>query len=262
MDCDRRRGRTERAGHLGDRGARLLRAARLHRSRALVAVSGGRRHLRLEQARVRPVRGVHHRWTYWGSNLPYLPGLLYFAAANVLFIGGPAWQAWSSNSVYFVAVATVGLAIAVTMNVVGLNVGKWLNNAGAVAELGRRGAVDRARRACRGAASARRRRSAPRAGSEHEPEGRDLLVDDRLCLRRRRKRIDDGGRDSGRAPHRAARDPDRRRADHASLYRRDDQRAARDAERSGVGAAGHHAGDPGADRKVGAPWLAPLRPRW
>src|SRR5437762_14118198 len=29
-------------------------------------------------------------WTYWGSNLPYLPGLLYFGAANALFIGGPA----------------------------------------------------------------------------------------------------------------------------------------------------------------------------
>jgi amino acid transporter len=72
-------------------------------------------------------------WTYWGSNLPYLPGLLYFAAANALFMGGPAWQAWSSNSTYFIAVATAGLAIAVTMNVVGLNVGKWLNNAGAVA---------------------------------------------------------------------------------------------------------------------------------
>ena len=32
-------------------------------------------------------------WTYWGSNLPYFPGLLYFAAANALFMGGPAWQA-------------------------------------------------------------------------------------------------------------------------------------------------------------------------
>jgi amino acid transporter len=72
-------------------------------------------------------------WTYWGSNLPYLPGLLYFAAANALFIGGPAWQAWSTNSLYFLSVATIGLVIAVTMNVVGLNVGKWLNNTGAVA---------------------------------------------------------------------------------------------------------------------------------
>src|SRR5260221_730013 len=75
-------------------------------------------------------------WTYWGSNLPYFPGLLYFAAANALFIfsgGGPVSQALSNNSTYFIAVAMTGLALAVTLNVVGLNVGKWLNNAGAVA---------------------------------------------------------------------------------------------------------------------------------
>jgi amino acid transporter len=72
-------------------------------------------------------------WTYWGSNLPYFPGLLYFAAANALFIGGPSWQSLASNSTYFIMVSTVGLAIAVTLNVVGLNVGKWLNNAGAIA---------------------------------------------------------------------------------------------------------------------------------
>src|SRR5437660_7524835 len=63
-------------------------------------------------------------WTYWGSNLPYLPGLLYFAAANALFIGGPAWQAWSAKSAYFIAVAMTGLVIAVTMHVVGLSVGE------------------------------------------------------------------------------------------------------------------------------------------
>src|SRR5689334_17902066 len=72
-------------------------------------------------------------WTYWGSNLPYLPGLLYFAAANALFIGGPPWQALSSNSTYFLIVSLSGLAIAVTLNAVGLDVGKWLTNAGAVA---------------------------------------------------------------------------------------------------------------------------------
>jgi glutamate:GABA antiporter len=72
-------------------------------------------------------------WTYWGSNLPYFPGLLYFAAANVLFVGGPSWQAWSANSTYFIVVSMTGLAVAVVMNVVGLNVGKWLNNVGAIA---------------------------------------------------------------------------------------------------------------------------------
>jgi amino acid transporter len=72
-------------------------------------------------------------WTYWGSNLPYLPGLLYYAAANALFMGGPSWQSWSSNSTYFIAVSTAGLAVTVAMNVVGLNVGKWLTNVGAIA---------------------------------------------------------------------------------------------------------------------------------
>jgi amino acid transporter len=72
-------------------------------------------------------------WAYWGSNLPYFPGLLYFAAANALFIGGSPWQALSSNSTYFIAVAMSGLTLAVTLNVVGLNVGKWLNNIGALA---------------------------------------------------------------------------------------------------------------------------------
>jgi amino acid transporter len=71
-------------------------------------------------------------WLYWATNLPYFPSLLYFAAGNLLFVGGPSWQAWSSNSVYFVSVAMVGLTLAVSLNVVGLDIGKWLNNAGGV----------------------------------------------------------------------------------------------------------------------------------
>ena len=80
-----------------------------------------------------PFAGFITGWTYWGSNLPYLPGLLYYAAANALFIGGARWQSLSSNSTYFILVSMIGLAIAVTMNVVGLNIGKWLNNIGALA---------------------------------------------------------------------------------------------------------------------------------
>ena len=72
-------------------------------------------------------------WTYWGSNLPYFPGLLYFAAANALFIGGPSWQGLASHSSYFIAVAMTGLTVAVLLNVVGLGVGKWLTNVGALA---------------------------------------------------------------------------------------------------------------------------------
>src|SRR5512139_4286426 len=34
-----------------------------------------------------PFAGFMTGWTYWTANLPYFPGLLYFAAANALFIG-------------------------------------------------------------------------------------------------------------------------------------------------------------------------------
>ena len=66
LDRDGGRGRAERAGHLGDRGARFVRAAGVHGAGAVVAISRGRRHLRLEQARVRAVRGVHDRMDVLG----------------------------------------------------------------------------------------------------------------------------------------------------------------------------------------------------
>src|SRR5262245_50568662 len=72
-------------------------------------------------------------WSYWSTNLPYFPSLLYFAAGNLLFVGGPTWQAWSSNSLYFMTASMIGLTFAVTVNVLGLDIGKWLSNAGGMA---------------------------------------------------------------------------------------------------------------------------------
>jgi amino acid transporter len=80
-----------------------------------------------------PFAGFMTGWIYWGSNLPYLPSLLYFAAGNALYLGGSAWQGLSASNTYFVAISMIGLIGAVTLNVVGLDVGKWLHNAGAVA---------------------------------------------------------------------------------------------------------------------------------
>jgi amino acid transporter len=80
-----------------------------------------------------PFAGFITGWTYWASNLPYLPGLLYFVAGNALFIGGSGWQSLSTNSAYFITIAMIGLAVAVAMNIVGLDVGKWLYNVGAIA---------------------------------------------------------------------------------------------------------------------------------
>jgi glutamate:GABA antiporter len=71
-------------------------------------------------------------WSYWTSNLPYFPALLYFAASNALFMGGPGWQSLASNRLYFLVFSLLGLALPTVLNVRGLNLGKWLNNLGAM----------------------------------------------------------------------------------------------------------------------------------
>src|SRR5262252_7785724 len=71
-------------------------------------------------------------WMYWTANLPYFPGVLYFAAGNALFMGGDRWQQLSTNRVYFIIAALAGLALGFTLNLIGLNIGKWLHNLGAL----------------------------------------------------------------------------------------------------------------------------------
>ena len=71
-------------------------------------------------------------WMYWASNLTYFPGLLYFTAASALFMFGPPAHALSTSVPYFVTASLAGLIIALGLNIVGLNIGKWLHNAGAV----------------------------------------------------------------------------------------------------------------------------------
>jgi glutamate:GABA antiporter len=73
-------------------------------------------------------------WTYWVCNLPYFPALLYFAAANALFVGDGAWRSLAGSPTYFVIAALLGLALAAGLNIVGLDVGRWLHNVGAVAQ--------------------------------------------------------------------------------------------------------------------------------
>src|SRR5438876_1894678 len=71
-------------------------------------------------------------WMYWTANLPYYPGLLYFAAGTALFIGGDRWQHLSNSSTYFIVISTTGLFAGFALNLVGLNVGMWLHNIGAI----------------------------------------------------------------------------------------------------------------------------------
>ena len=74
-------------------------------------------------------------WTYWMSNLPYFPGVLYFGAASALFAFGPRAQALVASPGYYVAFAVGWLAIITLLNIRGVDAGKWLNNVSALGSL-------------------------------------------------------------------------------------------------------------------------------
>jgi amino acid transporter len=79
-----------------------------------------------------PFAGFITGWTYWCSNLPYFPGVLYFAAGSLLYTGGEDMRALSTNGTYFIVFSLFGLTLATLLNVFGLEQGKWLNNVGGI----------------------------------------------------------------------------------------------------------------------------------
>jgi glutamate:GABA antiporter len=70
-------------------------------------------------------------WSYWMSNLPYFAAVLYFAASSLLF-ATPRGQHLADTNIYFLLFTVIMLALITVLNVIGLNLGKWLNNLGAV----------------------------------------------------------------------------------------------------------------------------------
>jgi amino acid transporter len=71
-------------------------------------------------------------WAYWIYTFFYFPGLLSASVAMSVFIGGPQYAHLADNKGYTLSASLGLLAIAVVLNVVGLNIGKWLQNAGGV----------------------------------------------------------------------------------------------------------------------------------
>ena len=72
-------------------------------------------------------------WMYWASNLVYFPGLLYFTVANALPMAGERGTTLASDPVWIVGLSLATLLLVLVLNLVGLGVGKWLDNLGALA---------------------------------------------------------------------------------------------------------------------------------
>ena len=77
--------------------------------------------------------GFISAWSYWACNLPYFPAVFYFAASNALFMRQGSWQHLANRPAFFMIFSVVALSAATLLNLVGLDVGKWLHNVGALA---------------------------------------------------------------------------------------------------------------------------------
>jgi len=71
-------------------------------------------------------------WTYWIYTLFYFPALLFASAAMAAYIGGIGYAPMAQNRPFLLIVSFALFFVAVVMNIVGLRIGKWLQNAGAV----------------------------------------------------------------------------------------------------------------------------------
>ncbi len=71
-------------------------------------------------------------WCYWTTNMLYIPTvLLYFVGVSV-FVLGPSHQGLADNKAFALAASVVLLTVLVVLNIVGLGVGKWINNVGGI----------------------------------------------------------------------------------------------------------------------------------
>src|SRR5580704_17494296 len=71
-------------------------------------------------------------WTYWIYTVFYFPGLLLASASMSAYVIGEKGGTLSQDRAVLIVVSLALLVVAVVLNVIGLNIGKWLQNAGGV----------------------------------------------------------------------------------------------------------------------------------
>jgi len=76
--------------------------------------------------------GFFSGWCYWTNNMLYVPTvMLYFVGVSV-FVLGPSHVALADSKSFALWTSVVLLSVLTVLNIAGLGVGKWINNAGAI----------------------------------------------------------------------------------------------------------------------------------
>ncbi len=71
-------------------------------------------------------------WCYWTNNMLYVPTvMLYFVGVSV-FVLGPSHHGLADNKAFALGASVFLLTVLVVLNIVGLGIGKWINNIGAI----------------------------------------------------------------------------------------------------------------------------------
>jgi amino acid transporter len=71
-------------------------------------------------------------WCYWTNNMLYVPTvMLYFVGVSV-FVLGPSYSTLADNKTFALIASLLLMSLLTLLNVVGLGIGKWINNVGAI----------------------------------------------------------------------------------------------------------------------------------
>src|SRR5690348_13146147 len=71
-------------------------------------------------------------WCYWTNNMMYVPTIMLYFVGVFVFVLGAGHESLADNKSFTLTASLVLLFLLVALNIVGLGVGKWVNNLGAI----------------------------------------------------------------------------------------------------------------------------------
>jgi len=71
-------------------------------------------------------------WCYWTNNMMYVPTIMLYFVGVFVFVLGAGHESLADNKSFALTASLLLLFLLVVLNVLGLGVGKWINNLGAI----------------------------------------------------------------------------------------------------------------------------------
>ena len=78
------------------------------------------------------VHGFVSGWCYWTNNVFYVPTVVLYLVGISVYVAGPQAASLADNHAFAAAVSLSLLWVLVALNVLGVGVGKWVNNLGGI----------------------------------------------------------------------------------------------------------------------------------